>query len=372
MNQSIQAWLNQLIPIQQIAQMSNAVIGAFIVVGLFIATAGLVMTLVATQSVERSYMRAIIIVACMAISPLILTLAETIANGLVQAVGHAAPSLNWLIVTNPGADALTLDYTKPFQVLGKYLHGTITQEPAGTQWWEFGKHLDHIMRSAFITVCGIAAAVTVFIMEVMLILQKTIVVMSAPLMPVFVACLMLPSAHGVAEAFLKHLLGVLCWPISWALIHIGTMAVLQNLQAPSWAADLGTLCAATVILFLVCLCLVVMTLLGPAAIAATVVKGSNFHQPTVGAAASAAGQHLKRGLQTGGAVAGAVAGIYGGPAGVALGASMGSKLGGTAGMMVGAATESVEAVNGGRRAIPSSRSAGVADMAIAAIRKRAA
>jgi hypothetical protein len=303
----------------------------------------------------------------MAISPLFLTLAEVIANGLVQAVGSAAPQLNWLIVNNPGVNDLTLDYTKPFQVLAKYVGGTFVQT-GNPQWWEIGKWADYGIRAAFISICGFAAVITVFIMEAMLILQKLIVVMSAPLMPVFVACLMLPSAHGSGEAFLKHLAGILCWPISWALIHIGTMAVLQNVQPPAWTASLGTLFAATTVLCLICFCMVVMTITGPAAIAMTVARGSNFHQQVSGAAVSTAGQHADSGLKSGGAVGGAVMGTYGGPAGVAIGSSIGSNIGGLIGMPISAATESSEALNGGRRAIPNSRSAGVADMAVKRIK----
>ena len=78
-----------------------------------------------------------------------------------------------------------------------------------------------------------------------------------------------------------------------------------------------------------------------------------------------------RGLQTGGALAGAlVGGAHAGPAGAVAGASLGGQVGNAVALPLTSATESAEGVNEGRRAIPSSRSAGVADAAIGLIKAR--
>jgi hypothetical protein len=66
-----------------------------------------------------------------------------------------------------------------------------------------------------------------------------------------------------------------------------------------------------------------------------------------------------------------IGGAAAGPAGAAAGASLGSKAGEAMAAPVVSATESAEGVNGGRRAIPSSRSAEVADAAIGLIKARA-
>ena len=112
-------------------------------------------------------------------------------------------------------------------------------------------------------------------------------------------------------------------------------------------------------------------------IAKMVTSGTNFAQSIVGAFASAAGQHAARGLQAGGSVTGAlVGGSTAGPGGAAAGASLGGAAGGALALPITSATESAEGVNEGRRefegrrAIPSSRSAKVADAAIGLIKVR--
>jgi hypothetical protein len=111
-------------------------------------------------------------------------------------------------------------------------------------------------------------------------------------------------------------------------------------------------------------------------IAKMVTSGTNFAQSMVGSFASAAGQHAARGLQAGGSVTGALVGSTAGPGGAAAGASLGGAAGGALALPITSATESAEGVNEGRRefegrrAIPSSRSAKVADAAIGLIKVR--
>jgi hypothetical protein len=160
--------------------------------------------------------------------------------------------------------------------------------------------------------------------------------------------------------------------VGWAIVHVGTMAALQALQPPGLNAQLGELILGFGTLGIACLWPVVGTIGAPILIAMMVTSGTNFAVGMVGSFASAAGRHAARGARSGGAVAGALAGgTLAGPAGVPVGASMGAGAGGTLALPLTSATESAEGINGGRRAIPSSRSARAADAAIALIKARA-
>jgi len=255
-------------------------------------------------------------------------------------------------------------------VIGQYVGGTFAQTSA-MQWWQVDKWTDYVIRGLVIAATGFVACVTVFIMEVMLILQKLIVVASGPLMPIFIACLSIRAAEGSAQNFLKSVVGVMCWPVGWALVHIGTMAALQNLQPPSWTASLFQLVLSGTSLGVVCLWMVVGTIGAPYLIARAVTSGSNFAAELFGGFASAAGQHSVHGVKSGTAVAGALVGSTMGPAGALAGANLGTQMGNAGAALVTSATESAEGVSGERRAIPSSRSAGIADAAIQGIVKRA-
>jgi hypothetical protein len=155
-----------------------------------------------------------------------------------------------------------------------------------------------------------------------------------------------------------------------AIVHVGTMAALQALQPPSINASLGELILGFATLSVVCLWPVVGTIGAPWMIANMVTSGTNFAQSMVGAFSSAAGQHASRGLHSGGAVTGALVGALAGPEGAVAGASFGGKAGGALALPLTSASESAEGVNEGRRAIPSSRSARVADAAIGLIKAR--
>ena len=67
---------------------------------------------------------------------------------------------------------------------------------------------------------------------------------------------------------------------------------------------------------------------------------------------------------------GAVVGALAGPEGAVAGASLGSKASSALALPLSSAIESAEGVNEGRRVIPSSRSAEVADAAIGLIKAR--
>jgi hypothetical protein len=365
---NIQQWLNTLVPMAQIVQVVNQVLPAFVIVSAMILVIGYYIGLISSDSVFPPLTRLIMLFVCIAGSPWMIGIAQQIANALVGVVASAIPNMGWLVVNNPNDASLSMDFSKPFAILSQFVAGKTGPAPGP---WELNKWADYITRALFIFVTAGVACITVFIMQAMLIIQKLILVFSKLLVPIFIACLSLQSAEGSGQNFLKSIAGVMCWPVGWAIVHIATMAGLQALQPPSLNAQLGELLLSFGALGVVCLWMVVGTIGAPKLIANAVISGTNFATGMVGGFTSAAGQHAARGLQAGGAVAGAlVGGAHAGPVGAAAGASLGGKAGSAVALPLSSATESAEGVNEGRRAIPSSRSAGVADAAIGLIKAR--
>jgi hypothetical protein len=370
MNQTISGWLTQLVPLQQIAQITHQILPAFVLIAVMLLVIGYVIKIVGSEEVTAPTMSIIVLFVCIAGAPWVVTIAQALVNGLVGAIAGVDPQLNWLVVNNPGQGALSLNFSQPFSVIGQYVTGAPGPMPAGGIM-DLSKWPDYIMRVIVIGITGIAAAITVAIMEIMLILQAVIMSFSTPLLPVFIACLAIPASKGTGQNFIKFTLGVMAWPVGWAIGHIGTMAALRNLHAPSWNAGLGELVLSLIILGVICLWMVIVTIGAPALIAHTVVSGTNFAAGLVGGFASATGQHAASGIQSGSAVAGALAGSSAGPAGAALGESVGSMAGGAGAALVTSATQAAEGINGETQAVPNSRSAGIADAAIAGIKARA-
>jgi hypothetical protein len=366
---NIQQWLNTLVPMSQIVQIVNQVLPAFVLVAVMILAIGYLMSIGAAESVFAPSGRLIMLLACMAGAPWMLGIAQQIANALVGAVTGAVPNMGWIQVNKSNGASLSMDFSEPFGIISQYIAGKTGPAPQG--WWELNKWADYLTRALFIMFTGFVALFTVFIMQAMLVIQKLIMVFSKVLLPIFIACLNLPAARAAGETFLTSIAGVVCWPVGWAIVHIGTMAGLQALQPPSLNAQLGELLLSFGAFAVVCLWAVVGTIGAPYLIAKTVTSGANFAQYMVGGFASTAGQHVSRTLPAGGAVTGAaVGGLAGGPAGAAAGANAGAQAGSILATPITSATESAEGVNEGRRPIPSSRSAAVADAAIGLIKAR--
>ena len=384
MNMTITHWLNTLVPMSNIIAIVDQVLPAFIVVAFMILVIGYYFGIIGSETVFAPSSRLIVLFACIAGAPWMLAIGQEIANALVESIAAADPGLNWLVVNNPSTNSinantqfginsslydssLTLNFEKPFDIISQYMTAKTGPSPG----IDLDKWPDYIMRCIFIFLTGLVACFTEFVMQAMLVIQKLIMVFSKLLIPIWIACLSLPSAQGSAQNFLKSVFGVLCWPVGWAIVHVGTMAAFQALQPPSFNAQLGELVLSFATLTVACLWPVVGTIGAPYLIAKMVTSGTNFAQGMVGAFASTAGQHAARGLQAGGKVTGALfGGAAAGPAGAAAGASLGGKAGEAMAAPVVSATESAEGVNEGRRAIPSSRSAAAADAAIGLIRAR--
>ena len=85
-NITIQGWLNQLVPLQQISQVVGQVLPAFVIVGVFILAIGYMMMLASSETVLTPSYRLIALFAAIAAAPWFLTIGQTIANALVGAI----------------------------------------------------------------------------------------------------------------------------------------------------------------------------------------------------------------------------------------------------------------------------------------------
>jgi hypothetical protein len=369
-NQSITQFLTQLVPLNQIVQILSQVQMAFVGLAVMILCVGLIMKLAGSEEVLSPISSIMILMACVGISPWLLTLVQEAANGLVGVIVSADPALAWIPVNNPNSSSLALNYSHPFQVIGAYVAGKTGAPPAAGLVPDLGAWADYLTRVIIIAITGIVAAFTVAVMMIMLILQKLILLFSGVLLPLFLALLSIPATRGSAQNFLKSLVGVCVWPVGWAVINIGTQAALQNLQPPNWNASLGELLLSFIVLAVICLWMVVGTVASPMLIARTVTSGSNFAAEMWSNYASSVGHHASSGIKSAASVGGALVGSAMGPGGAMAGASVGGAVGGMMSSPISAATQSADGVNGGRQALPSSRSAEAADAAIKEIAKR--
>jgi hypothetical protein len=278
---NIQQWLNILVPIQQIVQIVEKVLPAFILVAVMIAVIGYQMSLIRADSVFAPTSKLIIILACIAGAPWMLGIAQDIVKDLVGAVADASPNMGWIRVNSPNNASLSMDFSKPFGIMSQYIAGK-TGPPPQADLFHLDKWADYLTRAFFILLTAGVACFTVFIMQAMLVIQKLIMVFSKPLLPIFIACLNLPATRASGETFLTSIAGVMCWPVGWAIVHIGTMAAFQALSPPSLTTPLGELLLAFGVFAVVCLWPVVGTIGAPCLIAMTVTSGANFAQSMVG------------------------------------------------------------------------------------------
>jgi hypothetical protein len=361
---SIQQWLEQLIPISKLVQLTDAATLPFILVAWLIVVIGFHLTAGAHHdNMLRPIFRAAGLIVAIACVPFFLALLEGLASGLVASIVAIDPDLAWIPVQNPNNASLALDFSKPYAVLGQFTLGELSQAPQGMTMMDLSKWTDYLLRGLVVLTAGVVASLTIMVMQVMLVLQKLILVGSKLIAPIFIACLGIPAAQGAAQNFLKTIIAVVCWPVGWALVHLGTMAALRNLHPPAWNTTLVMLVASLVPLFIVCLWMFIGTVGTPLLIARAVTSGSNFAADMLGRAGATLGYHGANAVRSAGTVGGAVVGsAVAGPAGTALGAAVGGTMGNTLASPIGGATEATHGVGDfANRALPSSRSAAAAD-----------
>jgi hypothetical protein len=364
MNVSIQQWLEQLIPLAKLVELTNAATLPFILVAWLIVVIGFHLTAGAHHdNMLRPIFRAAGLIIAIACVPFFLALLQGLAAGLVAAIVSVDPDLAWIPVQNPNDASLALDFSKPYVVLSQSVLMRTTQGVSAGSLLDLSKWTEYIMRGLMLLSAAAMAGVTIFVMQVMLVLQKLILLSSKLIAPIFIASLGIPSAQGAAQNFLKTIIAVVCWPVGWALVHLGTMAALRNLHTPNPNATLFELFTALTPLFMVCLWMFIGTVGTPLLIARAVTSGSNFAADMLGRAGATIGYHGANAVRSGGTAAGAVVGsAVGGPAGTGIGATIGGTMGNTLASPISGATEATRGVGDfANRALPSSRSAAAAD-----------
>jgi hypothetical protein len=374
---SIQKWLHSLVPVETIAQVIDQVQIAFIAAGAFILVVGYLIDCLEASTPIRPTFRIAALFATIAASPWFVTLGEAVVRGTVQLIASYAPNLNWLLVNNSSDYSMAMNFAKPYHILAQFVAGKFQADWPGL---DFSKWGEYFMRVVLIGVVGIVAGITVFLMELVLVLQKLIMIGSRPFMPVFIAALSIPAASGQSRNFLIGVIGVICWPIGWATVHTGTMAALINLHPPAWNASWWELFVAAVTLGAVCAWMVVATVGAPWLMSRKVQSGASFAAGAVAGWATNLGRHVGNVIRAGGALGGGAVGAMGGaalggPAGMVAGAAIGARAGASAGGAVASpvttATQAAAPFNGTPQAAPSSRSAAAADLALQGLKSLA-
>jgi hypothetical protein len=359
--------IHNFIPLDKILATANQITPAFVLVGVGLMAIGYLMNLMKHDLPFRPTVKFILLMAVTAGSPWVLGIVESIATGLVNVVGASNPALNWLIVNNPGETDLALNFGQPYQVIGQYLHGQSANAPG---FFQMGAWANYLIRLLFAAIASGFAVLAVTVMEVMLVIQKLILVFGRPLMPLAIGALFIPAAKQAGETFLKFTVSACVWPIGWALLHTGTMAGLRTLHPPDWNASFGTLLAAVLQLALICLWMVWVAARSPKLITRAISSGAHLVAEAIGGAAGSASSHAGNVVKAGATAGGAALGIPGGAAGIAAGAYLGSAAGGALSAPIGSAIQGIEGVNAahganeGRQAVPSSKSRALADQAV--------
>lgn len=303
-------------------------------------------------------------------SPMILRWGEDLVTALVNAIVQRDPSLNWIVVNNPTDMAMAMNFDAPYQKISAWVKGSMNNAPSPS-FFNPGATANYVIHCACIFVTSFAATLAVFFMEVMLVLQKLVLVLSRLFAPVFIACLGLPSARQIGCNFFKGLVGVMCWPISWAFVHMGTLIGLGHLAPPVWNAAFGDLIVPIIGFVVACGLMVLGTLVAPVFTTRAVMRGDNPALGFLGAMASAGGQHLTRLTHAVSRLGGAViGGAAEGKAGVVGGERAGAMFGGMLTAPLSAVTHAAENITESRHPLPSSYSQNLASQAISGLRSR--
>ena len=209
---------------------------------------------------------------------------------------------------------------------------------------------------AFVLIMGKLAWL---IMWLAYLLQHVIAIFAIAVSPGFLAMFALNATRGVAIKFILSLLGVLLWPIGWAIADIMTDALLKLaaedriyvLTGPdSMLAGTQTLSFILILSFWI----LVSTIAAPVLISRSIESGSQIGAALLGSMAAASGQSLSYGVGAGvtaslagasPATAGAAA-IAGGAGGLVSGAM------GSSGVLVPAAIGTMAVAAAGSSAKP--------------------
>ena len=154
--------------------------------------------------------RFILLAAAIGAAPWFLAITQDIVTGLVNAIGSLAGG-SWEVTPNSNG-GLAMNWTSPYKQLGTFVAGNFP-DVSGTQWWEFGKWFTYAVQEILIVATAAFATVTIIIMQLILIVQRIIILMSGPIMPLAIAALFLPAAQGSAQKFSRESLALFAGPL---------------------------------------------------------------------------------------------------------------------------------------------------------------
>ena len=368
---SVQWWIQQLVPLSTIDNVARQVTPAFYGIGALLIIFGCWGRLGGSHSKASTFIWAAVLMVAMGSSQWWLGLVQNIVSSLVTSISSLSGTSS-LVATGQqvgnNQNMTVISFSPMAQALAMYTQGTWQNSPS--MGWNIGSDLEllgnYIARLIVIGLILLTAITAVCIMTIMSTLQQLIVILSQPFLPLFVGMLALDATRGNAHNFFKQVIGVLAWPVGWVLVFMGAAAALGQLPTPNWSGDIGQLIMVLLQTFVVCLWIGVGVTTVPRLVSWLVVKGDNFAAGMVGAATSAGGQTVTNMLAAGGsvggaAVGGAVLGSYGAQTGAAVGGALASS------SPVSGIQQGIEGGTGTTPAAPSSGSRGAADAAISAI-----
>jgi hypothetical protein len=357
--------VTSFLPFAQMVQVVNACMPIFNLIAFFLIVIASVQEIPKHQGdgVFIVFLRGIVLIALISLVTPLMTQTELVAQSIVESIASASnPPATWMVNATVGDPQTSIFYnfTEPFSQISQFLSNgqSLTGDVAsgalqgvdspGLSTIPGGNIIggligaaaggaEYELNSVVILAISLVAAFTVFIMEIMLVIQKAILIFSRLFMPPFLGLLSWQGpTRFLGINFVQGVVGTESWPIGWAIGNIGTTAGLKNVvglmsQLQSNSLSLWTLFFILINLFLICVWMVLVTVMGPMLIQRVVTAGGNFAGSMVGALAGKAIGAPAAALGAAGTAAGAALGSAGGLPGMAMGASIGGSLGGRLG-----------------------------------------
>ena len=126
----------------------------------------------------------------------------------------------------------------PSQVYQQYVQLLVTKfnnGPTTTSWWDVISHLSSITVDLIVTailwVIGLVASLMIFWAYIF---QKIILNLGYALSPLLIGFMALPALKHIGNRYLLNLVGVLLWPLGWAVAALVTQGILDFMTDQSF------------------------------------------------------------------------------------------------------------------------------------------
>jgi hypothetical protein len=185
-------------------------------------------------------------------------------------------------------------------------------------------------------------------------IQKAMLYFGVALLPLFLPMFLLNATRGIAIRYILGIIGVLLWPLGWAVANLMTEGLLDN-AADRTLFEFGGIAGQAsfgpqMIIFMVVasLWLVFSTIAAPVILARVVTTGLQIGAALLGGFMGAAGAGLSGAVGGTMATGGKGAAGLGGMAGGGAAGIMGGSMGGGASMAIGAGLAAMSAAGAGK------------------------